>query len=115
MGRFIGQSRYRNGLQLEGELDISSNTTLISNNVYFVNTTSGTVTLTLPTYPAPGDFVDIIDAYAKFDTYNCIILPSGDGSSVGGFADNLTLNLSQVNIRLQYSPGKNDWVVTQLL
>lgn len=115
MGRFLGFSKNRTSSPEEVQADITANTTLVANNCYFVNTTSGSVTLTLPTLPTAGDYVDIIDAYAKFDTNNCVVNPSGDGSTVGGFSDNLTLNLGQVNIRLQYSPGKNDWVVTQLL
>ena len=117
MGRFLGQSRFRSVLASGGQqaFDISTNTTLAVSSVYYVNTTAGAVTLTLPTAPNSGEAIDIIDAFGKFDTYNCIILPSGDGSTVGGFADNLTLNLARVNIRCQYSLGKNDWVVTNLV
>lgn len=115
MGRFLGLSIYKTSLAKIGQADISANTILVSNTIYFVNTTSGPVTLTLPSSPGPGEYVDIIDSYAKFDTNNCIVNPSGDGSTVAGFTDNLTLNLGKTNIRLQYSPGRNDWVITQLL
>lgn len=116
MGRFLGQGQFRsvpNSFNITN--DVTSNITLAVNSVYFVNTTAGAITLTLPQSPAPGEFIDIFDAYAKFDTNNCIVNPSGDGSTVGGFADNLTINLARANVRLQYSAGKNDWVVTQLL
>lgn len=116
MGRFLGQSQFRyNPAAGQQVLDITSNTTLTVNSVYYVNTTSGAITLTLPSLPLAGEFVDIFDAYGQFDVYNCIVNPSGDGSTVAGFSDNLTLNLARANIRLQYSAGKNDWIVTQLL
>lgn len=114
MGRFVGQGvgRYSETAEVT---EVSANRTLAPNSLYFVNTTSGAVTLTLPSGPAPGNFVIIVDAWNQFASNNCIINPSGDGSTVGGFNDNLTLNLSQVNIFLRYSLGRNDWVVTNLL
>ena len=116
MGRFLGQSQFRYiPLPSAQVQDVSSNTTLIGDSTYFVNTTGGAVTLTLPTSPTPGQYVDIIDAVGNFDVSNCIVNPSGDGSTVGGFGDNLTLNLARTNLRLQYSAGLNNWVVTQLL
>ena len=116
MGRYVGQGQFRGTpLPSVAVVDVNSNITLTGDSTYFVNTTAGAITLTLPQLPAPGEFIDIFDAYAKFDTNNCIVNPSGDGSTVGGFADNLTINLARANVRLQFSAGKNDWVVTQLL
>lgn len=116
MGRFLGQSQFRHVQQdADQTFDISSNTTLSINSVNFVNTLAGAVTLTLPRLALPGEYVDIFDVNGTFGTNNCIVLPSGDGSTVGGFADNLTLNLDRANIRLQFSSGLNNWVVTQLL
>ena len=116
MGRFLGQGQFRSVPNSFNTInDVTSSITLTVNSVYFVNTIAGSVTLTLPQSPAPGEFVDIFDVNGTFDTYNCIINPSGDGSKVGGFADNLTLNLARANIRLQYSATLNNWVVTQLI
>lgn len=117
MGRFIGAGQFRGGNQAFAQevYNIASNTQLDFDSLYFVNTAANTVTLTLPTFPSAGNFVDIIDVNGTFNTFNCIVLPSGDGSTVGGFNDNLTLNLNQVNIRLQYSQGTNNWAVTQLV
>jgi hypothetical protein len=116
MGRFLGQSQFKQIITAGSQVyDVTSNTTLFVNSVYFVNTTSAAITLTLPQLALAGEFVDIFDVAGKFGTNNCIVLPSGDGSTVGGFADNLTLNLDRVNIRLQFSSGLNNWVVTQLI
>jgi hypothetical protein len=117
MGRYLGQGQFRgyNHSAAVEVYDITSNTQLDFDSLYYVNTTASAVTLTLPTFPSAGNFVDIMDVTGLFDVNNCIVLPSGDGSTVGGFADNLTLNLARCNIRLQYSLGANNWVVTQLI
>ena len=117
MGRYLGQGQFRGdpAQAAQGVFNVTTNTQLEFDCLYFVNTAASAVTLTLPQFPSAGNFVDIIDINGQFDTNNCIILPSGDGSTVGGFADNLTLNLSRLNIRLQYSAGTTNWVVTQLI
>ena len=116
MGRFLGQSYARQIPDSFAQtLDVTTNITLALNSIYYVNTTASVVTLTLPQLPSAGDFVDIVDAAGTFDTYNCVINPSGDGSTVAGFADNLTLNLSRLSVRLQYSVGRTSWLVTQLI
>jgi hypothetical protein len=117
MGRFLGAGQFRNDQSqfATGVFNVSSNTQLEFDAIYYVNTTVAAVSLTLPTFPSAGNFIHIIDINGQFDTFNCIVLPSGDGSTVGGFADNLTLNLSRLNIMLQYSPGTNNWVVTNLI
>ena len=116
MGRFLGASQFRSIPNTFNIInDVNSNITLSVNSAYFVNTSGGAITLTLPRNPAAGEFVDIFDANGTFDTNNCIVNPSGDGSTVGGFADNLTINLGRANVRLQYSAGQSNWVVTQLI
>ena len=116
MGRFLGQSYARQTPDSFAEtVDVTTNITLALNSIYYVNTTAAIVTLTLPQLPSAGDFVDIIDAAGTFDIFNCVIIPSGDGSTVAGFADNLTLNLSRLSVRLQYSVGRTSWLVTQLI
>lgn len=117
MGRFLGAGQFRsNTIPAATEVyNVTTATQLGLNSLYYVNTTAATVTLTLPRFPVGGNFVDIIDISGTWATNNCIVLPSGDGSTVSGFSDNLTLNLGQANIRLQYSPGTNNWVITQLV
>lgn len=117
MGRYLGNGQFRgaNTAAAQEVYDINSNTQLDFDSLYYVNTAASAVTLTLPTFPSPGNFIDIIDVNGTFNTNNCIINPSGDGSTVGGFSDNLTLNLNRLNIRLQYSLGTNNWAVTQLV
>ena len=116
MGRFLGQSQFKY-IPPGGQIvqDVTTSTTLSVNSIYFVNTTSAAITLTLPQLPAAGTFVEIVDVANKFDVNTCTVLPSGDGSNVGGFTDNLTLDLAGATIRLQYSAGGNNWLVTNIL
>lgn len=53
-----------------------------SGNGYFVNTTSGAVTVTLPASPSAGDIVSIADYTNTFQTNNCTI--ARNGSPIGG-------------------------------
>ena len=117
MGRFLGAAQFRADPASAAQLvqNVTTATQLEFDSLYYVNTTAAAVSLTLPRLPAAGNFVQIVDQNGTFDTFNCIVLPSGDGSTVGGFADNLTLNLSRLNIRLQYSLGTNNWLVTNLI
>ena len=117
MGRFLGAGQFRSDPAAAAQLvqNVTTATQLEFDSLYYVNTTAAAVSLTLPRFPAAGNFVDIIDQAGTFNTFNCIVLPSGDGATVGGFADNLTLNLNQVSIRLQYNLGTNNWVVTNFI
>ena len=117
MGRFLGASQFRDDNAQAALIvqNVTTATQLEFDSLYYVNTTVAAVSLTLPRFPAAGNFVQIVDQAGTFNTFNCIVLPSGDGATVGGFADNLTLNLNQVNIVLQYSLGTNNWVVTNFI
>lgn len=55
-----------------------------------VNTTSGSVTITLPGTPAAGDTVTVVDSHLQWSTNACII--ARNGNTIDGAASNLTLN-----------------------
>jgi len=56
--------------------------TAVSGNGYFVNTTSGAITLTLPASPSAGDIVAFKDYAFTFATNNLTV--DGNGSPIGG-------------------------------
>src|SRR5210317_80626 len=60
--------------------------TAVSGNGYFVNTTSGAITVTLPASPSAGDIVAIKD-YANTADTNAITI-ARNGSNIDGTADN---------------------------
>ena len=56
---------------------ITTATTLVSGNGYFVNTTSGAITVTLPASPSVGDYLQIKDYAGTFATNNLTIARNG--------------------------------------
>jgi hypothetical protein len=55
----------------------SSNTLAASGDAIFANTSGGSFTLTLPSTPTMGDFVEVIDGTGSFQTYPLTIARNG--------------------------------------
>jgi hypothetical protein len=62
--------------------------TAVSGNGYFVNTTSGAITVTLPAGSA-GDIVSLADYAATWQTNNVTVTPNGT-DKIGGVNENAT-------------------------
>ena len=79
---------------------------------YFINTTSGTVTATLPASPTAGDIVGLKDYALTWDTNSCFI--GRNGSPING-ATGSTLEISTegATIMLVYVDGVKGWIPTQ--
>ena len=77
---------------------------------YFVNTTSGVVTVTLPASPSAGDIVALKDYANTWATNNVTV--NRNGSNIGGVADNLTLSTAQQSITFVYVDGTKGWLAT---
>jgi len=84
--------------------------TAVSGNGYFVNTTSGAITVTLPATPSAGDIVSIAD-YAGTALTNAITI-ARNGSNINGGTDNLTINKNNSGITLVYVDGTQGWKAT---
>lgn len=61
-----------------------------------VDTTSATVTVTLPASPANGDSVFIADAKDTFATNNCIV--ARNGSTIDGLAEDMNIDITGVSV-----------------
>jgi hypothetical protein len=74
---------------------------------YFINTSGGAVTVTLPASPSAGDIVAIADYASSFDTNNVTV---GRNSSLinGGAADS-TLQTKGESVTLVYVDGTRGW------
>ena len=81
--------------------------TSVSGKGYFVNTTSGGVTVTLPSSPSAGDIVSISD-YAKTAACNAITVGRG-GSKIDGLCTDLTLETAGIATTLIYVDGTKGW------
>jgi hypothetical protein len=68
---------------------------------YFVDTTSTTITATLPASPAIGDFVQFIDYAGTFDTNNFTV--GRNGNKIQGDATDLTVSVERAGLTLIYT------------
>ena len=75
---------------------------------YFVNTTSGEVTVTLPASPSAGDQVGIKDYANTFDTNNCII--ARNGSKIQGQTSNFIIDVEGQYISFIYIDSTQGWL-----
>src|SRR5210317_520230 len=88
----------------------TSGFTAVSGNGYFVNTTSGAITVTLPASPSAGDIVAVKDYAKTFDTNNVTL--ARNGSNIGGEAIDATLSTEGLAVTLVYVDATQGWLVT---
>jgi len=81
--------------------------TAVSGNGYFVNTTSGAITVTLPATPSAGDIVAVQDYAGTWATNNVTL--GRNGSNIGGVAVDATLSTSEQSITLVYVDATRGW------
>ena len=85
----------------------SSSITIAANDRYFVDTSGGAKTITLPASPQVGDQVSIIDLAGTFDTNNCTI--GRNGLKIMGLSENLVLAVEDTGITLVYTGIVYGW------
>jgi hypothetical protein len=79
----------------------------VSGNGYFVNTTSGVVTVTLPATPSAGDIISIADYASTFQTNNLTICRNS--SKINGVCAIASLSTQGQSITLVYVDGTRGW------
>ena len=89
---------------------VTTNTTMVSGRGYFVNTTSGAITMTLPASPSAGDYVAIKDYAGTFATNNLTI--GRNGSKIQGQANNSSLSTDRASVVLVYIDSTRGWLFT---
>jgi len=82
--------------------------TAVSGNGYFVNTTSGAITVTLPASPSAGDIVAVSDYAGTAATNNITI--ARNGSNIEGLAENAVINSTREARTYIYVDGTQGWV-----
>jgi hypothetical protein len=85
----------------------NSNATMSVNRGYFVDTTGGAKTMTLPTGVTIGDTVRINDLAGTFGANNLTV--ARNGSNIQGVADDLVVSVNQSSFGLVYSNGTYGW------
>ena len=81
--------------------------TAVSGDGFFVNTTSGAVTVTLPASPSQGDIVALKDYANTWDDNNVTL--ARNGSKINGVCQCATLDVESTSITLIYVDGTKGW------
>ena len=87
-----------------------NNITLESGKGYFINTTAGPTTMTLPSSPSAGDFVALKDYAGTFGTNKLTI--DRNGSNIQGLAANSDLTTDRASVVLVYVDSTKGWLYT---
>lgn len=74
---------------------------------YFVNTTCGAITVTLPTSPSAGDIISLKDYGGTWATNNVTIC--GNSSKINGVCATATLNTNSQSVTLIYVDSTKGW------
>ena len=93
---------------IEWQSVVTSDTTMVAGRGYFVNTTSGAITMTLPSSPSAGDTIAIKDYTGTFATNNCTI--ARGGSNLNGGANNYVADTAHLSLTLVYADSTEGWV-----
>jgi hypothetical protein len=110
---FVGNGSQLTGISSAISWTItSSNITVSKNNGYFVDTTTGPKTLTLPTSATIGDTVRINDLAGTFASNNLTV--GANGGKIQGANDDLLINVNQQSFGLVYSNSTYGWKVIEL-
>ena len=86
----------------------TANFTAETNKGYFINTTSGEVTITLPATPVAGSFIGIKDYALTAQTNNITIAPNGN--KIQGLTTNFIINTQGGAANLVYVDSTQGWL-----
>ena len=81
--------------------------TAVSGNGYFVNTTSGAITVTLPASPSAGDIVAVAD-YANTFATNALTI-ARNGSPINGGSNDYQNSTNGISLTFVYVDGTRGW------
>jgi len=87
----------------------TGNFSAVAGEGYFVNTTSGAISMTLPISPSLGDFVSVIDYAGTFDTNNLTV--GRNSQPIQGVAADLTVATERAGFTLVYTDGTQGWLL----
>ena len=85
---------------------VSTDTTMVAGRGYFVDSSGGTKTMTLPASPSVGDTIAI---HALDGASNTVTIDR-NSSNIEGSTSNLSLDSNYAAVTLVYSDASNGWV-----
>jgi hypothetical protein len=90
----------------------TANYTAVNNDGVLTNTTGGAFTVTLPSSPAVGNIVIVVDSFSQWGTNNLIIDPTALIKIAGNTAgDTLTCDITGATVTLVYTGASYGWNV----
>jgi len=96
-------------------IEITSSSAISSNRIYYVDTSGGSVTLTLPSTPSQGDVVQMVDVKGSFGTNNLVVSPGASGKIMRQTAaDTMTVSVSGAAFSLVYYDATNGWLLENI-
>jgi hypothetical protein len=88
---------------------VTSSLTVVAKAGYFVNTSGGVITTTLPASATIGDFISFIDYAGTFDTNNLTV--ARNGHKIQGDASDLTVATERAGFTLVYVDSTQGWLL----
>lgn len=88
---------------------VTSNTVTGSNHTYWVNTTGGAVSLTLPPTPRTGDVIKIFDTHGNFGVNNCTVIVNGQ--PIMRQLDNMIISTPGAAMTMKYYDATRGWLL----
>lgn len=112
---YVGGTIYQNGIPVSNGVPwskIDSNYLSTNGDRLLVDTTTATVTVTLPISPAIGNSVEFIDYAGNFETNNLIF--DGNGGLIMGLNEVLYVDINNAANTLVYSDSIEGWRLAYL-
>tara|TARA_B100001093_G_scaffold352260_1_gene336709 strand:- start:288 stop:1568 length:1281 start_codon:yes stop_codon:yes gene_type:complete len=88
---------------------VTSDTTMVSGRGYFVNTTGGAVTMTLPASPSAGDVIQVNDIRGTSASNNITV--ARNSSNIQGAASDQIIASANASITFVYSDATSGWKI----
>ena len=85
--------------------------TSVSGNGYFLDTSSGVITITLPTSPAIGEEIRFVDYAGTFDTHNLTV--GRNSHKIQGLTSDLVVATERAAFGLVYVDASQGWLLTE--
>ena len=93
-------------------VEANSNTTMEKNSSYFVDCSSGTITMTLPASASLGDGVRVVDATGSSETNTITI--ARNSHKIAGVAEDMTVSQNRAAFKLVYYNSSQGWVLAEV-
>jgi hypothetical protein len=85
---------------------------IAANDRVFADTTSGAITITLPSSPLTGDQIRVLDLAGTFDTNNLTL--ARNGNNIMGAAADLVISTENASLGLVYTGATQGWKLLEL-